>query len=156
MPLCYTLLGIVLFGAPVQLVEKMLSWAKEKYDLFHLVKMGFTRLSLNYFFDSSTINYVLDCIEWVGKNAWKLLPLYRPQKAWSHFSLLDYDAEYQRKHHLYNISYKKGLFDFETMLNVQTIASKKEAHKNYIELADKVVAEFEHYLKSEQGKKTCG
>lgn len=137
---------MVLFGVPVLLIEQMYAWAKEKEQLFQLVKMGFTRLSFNYFFDEETVDYVLDCIEWLSIHGYKLLPMYRPQKSWSHFSLLDPDIDYKHKHHLYNIHYSNGSFDFSPKLEKK---NEPPTRNMTLKLADEIVKEFEDFI---QGK----
>ncbi len=40
-------------------------------------KLGFVRLSFNYFITEAVFQYVLDAVHLLADHAWKLLPLYR-------------------------------------------------------------------------------
>ena len=43
---------------------------------FEILRPGFVRLSLPYFFSDSKIDQIIAAIAWVASNAWKLLPSY--------------------------------------------------------------------------------
>ena len=47
-----------------------------EYSQCELLRPGFTRFSLIYFMDEERVDFILKSIEFVGNNAWKLLPLY--------------------------------------------------------------------------------
>jgi hypothetical protein len=40
-------------------------------------KLGFTRLSFNYFITDTVFDYIVDAIHLIASEGWKLLPLYR-------------------------------------------------------------------------------
>ena len=40
-------------------------------------KLGFVRVSLNYFISETVLRYILDAVHFVADHGWKLLPLYR-------------------------------------------------------------------------------
>jgi selenocysteine lyase/cysteine desulfurase len=51
------------------------------------IKLGYVRLSFNYFLTETAFRYLVDAVGFVAEHGWKLLPLYRfdPESAlWSH------------------------------------------------------------------------
>lgn len=45
-------------------------------NTLEVMRPGFTRLNLPYFYDDKTIDYILDAVDFVATHAWKLLPFY--------------------------------------------------------------------------------
>ncbi|HXV58866.1 MAG TPA: hypothetical protein VD704_13460, partial [Gaiellaceae bacterium] len=51
------------------------------------IKLGYVRLSFNYFLTETAFRYLVDAVRFVAEHGWKLLPLYRFDPAsglWSH------------------------------------------------------------------------
>ena len=43
-----------------------------------IFKMGFSRINFSYLWEESTINYLLDALEFVSNYGWMFLPRYIP------------------------------------------------------------------------------
>jgi hypothetical protein len=46
------------------------------FDGNEVLRIGFTRINFNYFFNDADIDYILDAIEFIQNYGWMLLPHY--------------------------------------------------------------------------------
>jgi len=80
--------GEYLLGMDVELA-KLYEEQVVKYSDVEVLRPGFVRLSLNYFVSTEEVDYVLNAIDFVAREGWKLLPEYTFQpetNEWSHLS----------------------------------------------------------------------
>ena len=47
-----------------------------EYSDKEILRPGFTRLNLPYFYDDETVSFVLKAVHWISEHGWKLLPRY--------------------------------------------------------------------------------
>lgn len=51
--------------------------------------MGFSRINFSYLWEESTINYLLDALEFISEHGWMFLPKYVPHEKtgqWTHLN----------------------------------------------------------------------
>ena len=75
------------------------------------IKPGWARINFNYFISDITFEFILDAVEFVAKEGWKLLPLYRfcaESGLWSHR-----EREHKARMRLGDVRYDDGQLRFD-------------------------------------------
>lgn len=96
-----------LLGISEELFAKFSWFLKSQYEYgkgcekcientLEVMRPGFTRLNLPFFYEDKTIDYILDAVDFAATHAWKLLPFYicEPHTgAWVHQNFYDHYGE---------------------------------------------------------------
>lgn len=111
--------GQYLLGMDIEL-SKLYEEQLNKYDDVEVLRPGFVRLSLNYFISPEEADYVLDAVDFVAREGWKLLPEYSFQpetNEWMHLS----NKSLPNRKWLGEVSYSSGKMTYPK----QTFAVKR-------------------------------
>ena len=124
-----------------------------EYSSYEMLRPGFARLNLPWFASEEEIGFVLDALEMIADQGWKLLPQYRMNNEtgdWKHFSNL----EYKERTWLGNISYVDGTFKFNDKFEKQPSDDEtiNSFRRDYHGIMDKAREIFDE-AKKEAGKK---
>lgn len=117
-------------------------------DIHEYLRPGFCRLSFNYFFDDTTVQYIIDSVNWVANHGWKFLPFYtfNPEtNEWHHYN----NKKFTSRRWIHDISYENGKMEWRQAVN-QHVTEKE--FKKYLKEAD----ELEKSLTEECTKKKFG
>lgn len=104
-------------------------------DIHEYLRPGFTRLSFNYFFDETTVQYIIDAVNFVANHGWKFLPYYTfyPETGeWIHFS----NKKFPTRRWIGDISYQNGKMEWRKAVNQHV--TEKELRK-YLKDAEELV-----------------
>jgi selenocysteine lyase/cysteine desulfurase len=97
------------------------------------IKPGWVRVNFNYFIDEATFRYVLDAVDLVGREGWRLLPLYRFEPATGLWRHRDDPAEPPMS--LADVSYDSGRMTYPD----RRVHASPEALPAYLEAAAAVI-----------------
>lgn len=99
------------------------------------IKPGWVRVNFNYFISDSVFQYILDAVDWVAKNGWKLLP---------HYSFDPHTAQWRHRGTarkprmtLHDVTYRNGRMEYRA----QRVTETEDVLSTYVQEADRVVAE---------------
>ncbi|CAB4061624.1 unnamed protein product [Lepeophtheirus salmonis] len=85
---------------------------QREYSSYEALRPGFTRLNFPWFFDDSTVEGILDALEFVVEHGWKFLVQYilnNETGEWKHHTNL----VFKERKWLGNISYASGKFEYK-------------------------------------------
>ena len=99
------------------------------------IKPGWTRINFNYFVDESVFEFILDAVDWVARNGWKLLPLYEFSADTGLWSRPGWDHSAPMR--LTDISYVDGELQFPH--NQPARMSSSTAFADYLKQADALI-----------------
>jgi selenocysteine lyase/cysteine desulfurase len=71
--LCASMFGQKMLGVDLKLSRE---YKEALFDGNELLRLGYTRINLNFFIADEEIDYILSAIEFVAKYGWMLLPHY--------------------------------------------------------------------------------
>ena len=108
-----------------------------------ILRPGFTRFNLAFFFDQTKIDFILNAIQFVSQNGWKFLPWYTFNLETGEWRHINHQVFKDRKW-LGNINYKNGQFNYvdnKIKSNNQIVASSPANYQDYFDAAFKVLDE---------------
>lgn len=103
-------------------------------DDHEFIRPGFTRLNFHYTMDEDTFQYVLEAINFVANEGWKLLPQYTFYQETAEFVHVS-NKKFTHRRWLHNISYESGKFEYRMPINERLTPkeSAKELRKYMLE-----------------------
>jgi selenocysteine lyase/cysteine desulfurase len=108
-----------------------------------ILRPGFTRFNLAFFFDQTKIDFILNAFQFVSQNGWKFLPWYTFNLETGEWRHINHQVFKDRKW-LGNINYKNGQFNYvdnKIKSNYQIVASSPANYQDYFDAAFKVLDE---------------
>ena len=129
--------ALKLLGIDSENAQKIEDTLKEGYDLF---RPGFVRISINYFFEKSTMDYIVSAIEFIAENSIWFLPQYRfdmEKSAFVHREFSTKEGRHNARKWLSEITYAEGKCAYPSY------NSEKNTDLNqYIESAKKILEDI--------------
>ncbi len=98
------------------------------------IKPGWVRVNFNYFIDEATFRYVLDAVNLVAREGWRLLPLYHFEPATGRWRHREDPAEPPMS--LTDVSYASGRMTYP----YRRVSAPPESLARYLEAASAVMA----------------
>ena len=101
------------------------------------IKPGWVRVNFNYFISEAVFRYILDAVQLVADEGWKLLPYYRfslDSGLWRHR-----DHRFQTEFGLDDLSFQSGLLEYRS----RQLTEPESALGEYLDQARRIIAEAE-------------
>lgn len=84
------------------------------FDGNEVLRVGFTRINLNYFLDEQEIDYIMDAIEFASNYGWMFLPHYQFEPENGYWVNRD-EKEIQVRSWLGQINYSSGKMEYQSI-----------------------------------------
>ena len=103
--------GQLLLGIDIKLSREI---KEALFDGNEVLRMGFTRVNINYFLKEEVVDYILDAIEFVANYGWMFLPHYQFE-AETGIWVNREEKEIQVRSWLGQIDYSNGHMEYKTV-----------------------------------------